>query len=383
MTRPLLLCSAYPFGYGPVVKLMLLAEKLRQVGFRTLFAGSGIALTVASSSGLFEEVVETQPGSSDARRIIGSADALLSVMERDLTRDALEVSKTVYVVDSLRWMREEIPRPFLQAREYWCQRFLPSDVDPAPGTLVGPLVKPMVTSHPCRRSGLVVNLGGCETAAGPSEEDIHYGKFIVMGIEAMLARRTTPNRKETVRLIAGKRCIERLTKDLPDCRITMESVTHSEALRLFDGAESVLTSPGLTTTLECFQLGVPTFFLPPQNYSQSKILSLLAHEGLAPGFFDWSHAGSYMPNLSLEDLPLEERTPAIRRTIKSLGALSKHSVLKSSELLGEHIRDWITQDRGAIAERQHGFFESLGANGVDSIVSYLLKAFGLASGLGN
>ena len=383
MTRPLLLCSAYPFGYGPVVKLMLLAEKLRQERFRTLFVGSGIALTVASSSGLFDEVIEAQPGSPEASRLIRSADAFLSLMESDLTHKALEASKLVYVVDSLRWMRDVIPQPFLHAREYWCQRFLPSDFDPVPGTLVGPLVKPMTSSHACGRSGLVVNLGGCETAAGPSEEDIHYGKFIVKGLEAVLARRSSGNRTETVRLIAGKQCIERLTEDLPGCKIAMESVSHSRALRLFDGAESVLTSPGLTTTLECFQLGVPTFFLPPQNYSQSRILSLLAREGLAPGFFDWSHVESDIPNLSLEDLPLEERTPAIRRTIKSVGTPSKHSVLKSPELLGERIEDWITQDRGAIADRQHGFFKSLGANGVDSIVSHLLKAFGLASGLEN
>jgi hypothetical protein len=376
MTRPLLICSAYPFGYGPVVKLMLLAEKLRHEGFRTLFVGSGIGLPMASSCGLFDEVVEAQPGSPEARRLIRSGDAFLSLMERDLTQEALEASKPVYVVDSLRWMRDVIPQPFLHAREYWCQRFLTPSADPAPGTPVGPLVRAMAASLETSRSGLIVNLGGCETAAGPSEEDLLYGEFIVRGLMAMEARLSTRKHGGALRLMAGKRCVDHLAAVFPDCGIAMESVTHSEAMRLFDGAESVLTSPGLTTTLECFQLGVPTFFLPPQNYSQWRILKYLLGEKLAPEACDWS---LFMTEIQkMEELPAEDRTPMVRRILKECASLSG-----SSRLLGESILEWLSRDRSGIAESQHDFFKSLGANGIDSIVSHLLGVFDITPKSGN
>ena len=368
MTRPLLLCSAYPFGYGPVVKLMLLSESLRVGGFRTVFAGSGIALAMASSSGLFDEIVEAQPGSSEACRLIRSADAFLSLMERGLTQEALDASKPVFVADSLSWMRDEIPRPFLQAREYWCQRFLAPSVETVPGTSVGPLVRAMARSLEASRSGLIVNLGGCETVSGPSEDDIRYGEFIVRGLIAMEASLYHGKHVGSVRLIAGKRCIDHLSAVFPDSGITLESVSHREALRLFEGAESVLTSPGLTTTLECFQLGVPTFFLPPQNYSQWRILKFLLGEGLAPEACDWSPV---MPGIqNIEEVPAKARTLMVRRILREGATLSG-----SSRLLGESISEWLSRDRGGIAESQHDFFKSLGSNGIDSIVLHLLKAF--------
>src|SRR4030095_3935098 len=111
-----------------------------------------------------------------------------------------------------------------------------------------------------------------------------YARFVVDQLFASpllleFAGRTT--------LVAGERCIADLRNQYGNLQIEFRSLSHAAALAELDRAALVLTAPGLTMTLECFQRGGRTFSLPPQNYSQWCILRALRDLGLAPAALHW------------------------------------------------------------------------------------------------
>jgi len=368
VTTSALICCAYPFGYGPAVKLLLISCRLRAAGLQTIFVGHGIAHEMAAGSDAFQEVIHALPGNPDAARRIASADGLFSMMERDFTGLALDSSRPVYVADSLHWMRDEVPVPFAHAQCYWVQNFVSADPHPRAGAIpVGPIVEPRRPTPEQHRHGLVINLGGCESPAGPAAEDYAYGDFVMRG----LLRSGVPDLFQgDVCLLAGSRAVSRLRAAFPDCRIPIRSVSHDDALDLLGTAACVLTSPGLTASLECFQFAVPTYFLPPQNYSQWRILNHLQDAGLAAGAFSWPQVMDDLP--AFASAPEAGRTPIVRRIISELSTSRP-----ATRIFAESLQRWAATDQHELARRQREFFESLGPNGVDAIAGELLRAFGV------
>lgn len=370
--RPTLLCCAFPFGYGPAVKLLLIARRLRAAGVHTTFLGHGISHEMAvNCEDAFDEVIHTHPADPQVAQHIASAAGLFSMMDRDFAALAQGQDKPVYVADSLAWMREQLPAPFIAAQRYWVQNFLPAtgsgaDATKANATVaVGPIVEPRQPTPPHQRRGLVINLGGCETPAGPEAENFAYADFIVRGVLQSGAIKTFGN---SITLLAGRHAIAHLRTAFPDCGIAFHSATHDEALDLFGAAACVLTSPGLTTTLECFQFAVPTFFLPPQNYSQWCILQHLQAGGIASGSFTWSQIKPHFP--ALNTLPESVRTTLVRQAITEVSA-NPHA----REMFAASLQQRLTTDPSSLAIRQREFFDSLGPNGVDTIAEELIRIF--------
>jgi hypothetical protein len=125
----------------------------------------------------------------------------------------------------------------------------------------------------------------------------------------------------------------------------------------------VLTSPGVTATLECFHAGVATSFLPPQNYSQWLALEALRSGGLAEGAFHWADVTGPLP---FANMPEERRTPLVLETIARLSAADS-----LSEELTRSLRAAARRPPAALRARQHAAFQSLGANGAIEIAAEL------------
>jgi len=360
-----LICSAYPFGYGPAAKLLHIARGLRPLGMRLVFVGTGIAHELAARTTLFDEVVQAAPSDDRVRTLLRSAAGLLSLMDREYAAVAVELGRPVFVADSLLWLRHEVPPVFRQARRYWAQEFVGvrerlSEAGPS-ATLVGPIVAPADSGAPGRNTRLVVNLGGCESPLGSAEDDPSYMDFVYR----VLLERVLPGTQGPAVLLAGDKCIRYLRSRYSvrggKSRLEMLSSGHEDALALLRTARSVVTSPGLTACLECFHLGVPTFFLPPQNYSQWWILNKLRARGLAPGALHWEDI--------LPGCPVVERMPEELRGALVGGAIRRLTADACAEqLLGEGLAAFLTSDSRAIACRQRAFFEALGPNGAQQIV---------------
>lgn len=363
-----LVCSAFPFGYGPAAKLLLIAERVRTMGLRTVFLGTGIAHELAVRSSAFDNVVEASPGDAIARSVIDCCDGLLSLQDRAYARLALGLSKPLYVADSLFWMRDRIPAPFLSARRYWVQKFTgvrqPNQrVWPKP-VVVGPIIRSMSpTPESLRTRRLVVNLGGCESPHDSMLEDTSYFDFVMAGL---LRSDLVARQRHDVVLMAGSRCIQLLRTRYPRCGIEFVSVAHEEATSLLQMARMVLTSPGLTASLECFQLAVPTFFLPPQNFSQWWILKTLRENGLALGSFHWEDV---LPGYPIKKRMSEStRAPLVRQAIRSV-AQDRDAARRYRDCLSS----CVSHDHPDLVRRQRAYFDALGPNGTEQIVRNLAE----------
>ena len=366
-TPPTLLCGAIPLGYGPAAKLLTIARVLRGRGLRLIMIGHGTSLELAARSGpLFDDVVPAQPGDGVREAAVRSADAVLSVMDRDLAQAASIAHAPLYVIDSLLWMRDAILPAFLGARRYWAQDFLglrevQGDYETAPA-IVGPIVSPHPPRPGCARGELLINLGGCDAPDGADANYRAYADFVVGGyLDSALARSFAG--RATV--MAGARCVEALAARHGARGLAFASLPHDAAIERLAGAALIFTSPGVTTVLESFQCGVPTFLLPPQNYSQWCTLRMLRAAGLAPYALHWEDL-TEGPRLA-DRMPERERNPVVRAAIARFTAdgPARSRLSGGFDAAGR-------ADHVAVAAAQSRFFASLGPNGALTIAEELV-----------
>ena len=224
----------------------------------------------------------------------------------------------------------------------------------------------MSRAKPGPNAGLVLNLGGMESPNGDAEDAMTYADFVVDGLlrSELLARFCG---RGTV--LGGRGIIDHLTRRHGRTGLQFASLSHDEGLGRLAGAAMVLTAPGLTATLECFQLAVPTFFLPPQYYSQWWSLHVLRRSGLAPASFHWQDRLAESP--IIERMPEATRGPLLRGIIDRLVA-DETAQAAYVDCLGAAA----ATDRPALAARQRAFFDSLGPNGVETIARELTELYG-------
>jgi hypothetical protein len=359
----MLLCAAMPFGYGPSAKLITLAESLRD-DWRLVFIGQGTALELASrASDVFDRVVPARATDPSALRLASQAWGVLSLMDRDAGVLAARTAKPLFVVDSLLWMRRVVPEPLRHAELYWAQGFpglSPKEYEPQPA-VVGPIVTKPRAGRIGQREGLVVNLGGSAAPDGRRSLYEGYARFVVRALlDAGL-----PGRFRRVTVMGGAGVIASL-EDIPhDSRVCLASVSHAEASDRMARAAAVLTAPGLTTTLQCFCDRTPTFFLPPQNYSQWCILRHLRAKRIAGDALHWEELET-VPHLEERMLP-EDRDPIVCETIGRLSGDAGAAELLRSRLVR------VAAEPRDLVEAQAAFFASLGPRGVETIVSTLRR----------
>jgi hypothetical protein len=365
MSRQNLVLCAQSVGYGPVSKLLAIAERLWALEAPLTFVGHGTALELASRSHLFAEAIAARADEPQARRAIGAGAAVLSVMDADFARLALESDLPLFVVDSLAWLRQPIPREFLAARRYWVQNFPGvgehiAGVRPEP-SLVGPIVSDRAPRRFPDAPGLVVNLGGYETPYASASDDSGYADFVVEGfLESGLAGVY----RDAPLFLGGSDLVDRLRLRFRRSSLRFASLSWPDAAAVRAQAEVVLTAPGLTSTLEAFRSGRPAFFLPPQNFSQWEILERLAGAGLAPCSFQWrSGPRGGKPEGTRTTA---ERVLAVRAAIRAVAAERSSRRRFAQSLAGI---PKVPHDSLACAQR--GFFDALGPDGAATVAGEL------------
>ncbi len=358
----MIVCCAYPLGYGPAAKLHVIAEELQRRGVHTVFLGTGVTHEFAahSRSGI---AVEADPDDARARAVVAASDAVLSLMDRDYVRVAQELGKPYFVVDSLVWLRERIPEEFLASRRYWVQDFVGVRerlAETSAGAIVvGPVVRSMPRASEGGGTELVVSLGGLASPYQGDEGGVRYAEFVVEGLLRSEMLRPFQGR---ALVMGGRRCIEHLRRRHAGTRLDFATLSHASAVARLRRAALVVSAPGLTTALECFQLGVPTFFLPPQNYSQWWILKTLRARDLAPCSFHWEDRPTEHP--ITERMPEATRVPLLRDLLTR--SMADREVARGFD---DALAGVPAVDRRALASRQWSFFRSLGANATAAIAA--------------
>jgi len=253
-------------------------------------------------------------------------------------------------------MRPDVPEAFAGARHYLAQDF--PGLDPHSYRL-RPTVVGQILGHPSGeergpRSGLVVNLGG---SAAPDGRDLLYGSYARFVVRA-LTESGLLERHAGATLLGGSAAL-RAAGEVAPGDVERLGASRAEARRRMETAAVVLTAPGLTATLECFQARIPTWFLPPQNYSQWCILRALREAGVSGPAFHWQDLPGVEP--VGDRLPRETRDPIVVDTITRKCADPDAGRLLSRTL------SRVGADSARQTECQDGFFRSLGSSGLRAI----------------
>jgi hypothetical protein len=202
-----------------------------------------------------------------------------------------------------------------------------------------------------------------ESPDGDAANAAGYADFVVDGVlhSGLTGRFAAPTL-----VLGGERVVAHLRGRYHQADLELRSLSHEESIVRLSRAAVVLTAPGLTTALECFQLAVPTFFLPPQNYSQWWSLQVFRARELAPGAFHWQDRLSESP--IVERMPEATRGPLLRAIIDRLvvDESARSAYADSLEAVP-------TIDGMALAARQRAFFESLGSDGVATVTRQLAE----------
>jgi hypothetical protein len=202
-----------------------------------------------------------------------------------------------------------------------------------------------------------VSLGGFEST---NQIDDVYGQLVIRALSSRLS--DAPGGSAT--LLASERNVRNLARFAAECGIELRSLPHDQALEELASASIVVTAPGLTTTFECFQLGRPTFFLPPRSFSQWCILKVLRTHALADHAMHWEDISErHRPN---GRMPEEERNAATRLAIEELAATEI-----AQDTLGAGFSAVLETDVLGLANRQSEFLRSLGPNGAPVIAAAL------------
>jgi nucleoside 2-deoxyribosyltransferase len=286
------------FGFGPVSKAVAVAEALRLLrpGYRLVFIGSDLAEDYARSCALFDEIIHADVDAEPARAVdyIRGSDALINALNFDVLLNWSRELPPHFFLDSLAWMWPSIPDAVTRAQTYFVQDYLlgantSGSVLPKNAALVPPIISPAIRAPRAKwesQTGYVlVNFAGCRNPIFPPWYYKNYVKqmlaALVDALRVLDQRRLRPINRVVVcgnrELLAATESVDWTGLSFP---VERGFFPPREFLLELRRCELLLTSPGLTATLEAIALNVPVRFLLPQNYSQFRIMNYYRSLGL-------------------------------------------------------------------------------------------------------
>jgi nucleoside 2-deoxyribosyltransferase len=309
------------FGFGPVSKVSAIAEALRALRplAELTFVGSDIALTYAQATGAFDEIIEIDSDKEPERAVdaLSRVDAVVNSLNFAMLAAGAE--RPQYFVDSLGWLWPDTPAEAACARIYFVQDYLFTperrSALPANARLVPPIVSPVFRSRRCSWEGetghALVHLGGCRNPLLPGDAYAEYVKNMVDGFVLALADDRIDGRIRSATVCGNPELLSRIRASR-DPRVTISFLPRQAFAGELRRAEMLLTSPGLTSTLEALSLGVPCSFLLPHNFSQYRIDEAYRNAGLHRAV--WPDPLS-VPGLSFSEVPEEEGVQLVAESL--------------------------------------------------------------------
>jgi len=370
MSELKILCDAVPFCFGPVSKIISIAEHLHNASVQLTLLASGTSKELGGKSNLFSIVDCNSEILSDLeqnKKLFEEAGVFVTVMNPIAAKFALNLGKPVVYIDSLFWMWDSLPKEFAKIDKYFVQDLFDSkealikypflrNVE-----FVGPIIDDSLPIQKSKDDFVLVNFGGMESALIQIGKNSNYpfivGKIIINALEKS---------GQKAFVCGNDKVLQKLLEKNPK-NIKIGGKSHKEFLELLRKTKLLITTPGLTTSLEAFHYGAPIAFLPPENYSQFLNLKTFRQQGIADDSFHWMDIYSELDIVVGEDevIGVSKVLSAIKRFEQDVGSKQK---------LGQFIdkllsKEWVGTDK------QQGYFDSLGKSSSKRIADYIIKAY--------
>ena len=362
-----LVLTAENFAFGPIAKLLFVADLLVGHGHRLVFAGFGTSLQLAKNFP-FDEIHEIDTDNPESKEelenIISKADMVISVMDLNSVIVAKRLKKPVVWIDCLFWFWESIFEPVLDVDLYVRELSMEDSSNEIKfGSKiknlfnVGPILGKMTRTKRVRQA--LVSYGGGEAARWYRVgHDTNYPYLLTK----ILSEYVDWSYFDQVIVATGEHIVRELKERFLDASFKFMCLPHDRFIKELLQSEILLTTAGLVTAESAFEAETPVLFLPSSNNSHYILLDELRERGLAPASVDLS---DYMNKLNLRD---KEEAKSIAEVMKQLRELEKSEDIQKD--IGKRINEFL-QNRnkwaGDSVIKGKEFMTSLGGNGAKTV----------------
>ncbi len=364
--KKIILCDAVPFCFGPISKMISIAEKIDKKEYDLILLASGTSLELGKKSNLFKIVncnTESNVDLIKNKKWFEKADVFVNVMNPKSVEYALSLNKKVIYIDSLFWMWDKVPDFADKVEAYFAQNFvgvkdriISESRDKI--NLVGPIIGNAFRGVK-KKNHIVVNFGGIESSMIKIGKNSNYPFVIGKLIEKVFS-----NSKEKVYFCGNDKIIR---KAIPKRKnFIIGSMEHREFLKVLSEAKLLITIPGLTTTFEAFNYNVPTIFLPPENYSQFLNLKSFEMHSAGKKIFNWSDI--YKTKINL----FEDEQKAVDKILFLIRRFEKDKINKLN--FKNKLIKVLKNVNSISVKNQDKFIKSLGENSVLQIAEKICCA---------
>lgn len=284
--RPSILFVNDLWGYGTVTMAMAVAEALEGRATRT-FAGEGPGFVLASRGpfdGLLQTDTMAESIAPELDQCLREADAVVSVMNKHVTRRAAELGKPCVYLDCLLWMwaaPPDVPRtvPYFAERfpgaedrlNQWQDRF-------GEAAVVGPLVSPSAGTADRDAEDVLINFGGLYCPLVDQDSLVAYADVM-----AQCALRALDGSSGRVVIGAGRHILDVMDRAALHAirpRVELADLDHAGYLAALRRSRALISASGMHALYEACALDVPCICLPAQNLSGSLALDVLGRTGV-------------------------------------------------------------------------------------------------------
>jgi hypothetical protein len=358
--------TAENFAFGPIGKLLNVANLLINSKHKLSFAGYGTSLQLAKRfpfRKIYKIDTDNPKSFNKLKSIISTSDVLISSMDIPSVTAAQSLGKLTIWLDCLFWFWDTIPDNILNVDLYIRER---SMNDSKNKKKFAPLIKNFYTVGPIigkineakRRPKALVSFGGGEAAYWYKVgRDSNY-PFLMTKI---LLNNVNWDRFDQVLIATNEKIIRKLKQKFSQAPFKFACLSHKDFIQEMIESKIILISPGLVTSEIAFCSGTPTIFLPASNNSQYLQIEEFRRRHLAPASVQLS---DFMPKLLLDKLPALKSMKAVLLQLRQFEK-SPNIQLQVGNKLNQLINDQSSWEKKFIVNGKK-FIKKQGGNGAQA-----------------
>jgi len=365
-TRKQIIFISNPFGFGPTGKLYpIMQEMHKRLDCELIYFTGSLSSQIIKADYLKYVQVDERSEEDIFNKLKDFPNA---VVISSLNRFAVKASKRLNIpcafIDGLSWLWDSIPEDFLSADIYYALNFIGVDDKVKNYSQIKKVSYILdvedLSQKEVREDFTLIHIGGFENPLYISFENNYLNLLIefLQNIE---------NQSKYI-VVGGANAVQFVSERVDKKNFAFKTSGKAEFQKLLKTCKHLITTSGLTTTLEAFYAQTPVSFLLPSNLSQYKILYLLAQKKLTSSFTTWD---DYSPTKeTIWNLSEKDALPLLDNLAKDLinSDTKRECFLKNMNVIINTVPD---------TNAQYKFINELGVNGVSQIVDDLILKWNL------
>lgn len=372
-----IILTAENFAFGPISKLLFIAEKLKKTEHELIFVGYGTSLQLAKKFP-FDEIydidTDNEKNAAKLRKIISTGDLLISSMDLSSIAIAKELSVLTVWVDCLFWFWKTIPELVLDVDAYI--RELTID-DRKNETEYRNKIKNFYTVGPIigekkqkkeRVNKALISFGGGEASYWYKVGKDTNFPFVMTEI---LSTYVDWSNFEKVTISTNEKIVAELKNKYPHTSFEFRHFSQRDFIEELSSVKLLLTTAGLVTTESAFQQQTPTIFLPSSNNSHHLLLTELRKLSIAPASVQLD---DYMESIEIKDLDPHKSMKLVMNQLKKFED-SDDLRAKVGEKLNNLVKTYDTWSPQYI-KKSSEYLDSLGGNGTKKVITIVENLLG-------